>query len=284
MIVVSSAERTRDVLEQAIRDRIAEHVTAEMRQRDRILARNAQQEYLRQIQLIGRNESIGIGRGVFPFIDIACQELAVRADLAWEAIRRACQNSADTLQGLAPEDLEREIRVHVSEQGLAVRQITNQHCRGGKPNLDEAVTQRSEELVARLKIEAQYFVDQLRRPAQDTINKILNFHAPVGAVQVGPYSTAHVSMSDPAGQQLVQALEALREALDRSAEVSVEQREHSVELVEELIGAVKAERTNPPKMQGLLSGLATIVQTLDSVRGAWQTVRDTFALIGIRLP
>lgn len=82
----------------------------------------------------------------------------------------------------------------------------------------------------------------------------------------------------------MQALERLRAALEQNTEASTEQRELAGELVADAIGALKADKPNPPKIYGPLGGLATTVRTVASLRGAWQTVKDASSVIGFPLP
>lgn len=124
--------------------------------------------------------------------------------------------------------------------------------------VEKAIRDKAGELTARLDIEAQFYVDELKRPALAAASgSVLNFHGPVGAVQTAPFATANVSLMGADGARLIAALEELRQAIARSTETTPDQRVASAEIVGDLIVAAKAEKPNASKVAGLLGGLAT---------------------------
>jgi hypothetical protein len=56
------------------------------------------------------------------------------------------------------------------------------------------------------------------------------------------------------------------------------------EITGEVIEAAKAEKPNGRKISMLLGGLAQGIQTIASLRGAWDLVSNAFAMAGVTLP
>ena len=83
---------------------------------------------------------------------------------------------------------------------------------------------------------------------------------------------------------MVEALEKLRAALPQSTDMTADLREQSADVISDLIVASRAPKPNGPKIAGLFSGLATTVQTVASLRSAWNFVLDAARLMGIPVP
>lgn len=276
----AGTNETSRMLQSNIRERITEHIEASTRPRCRTVSRAASEILGKQVA----SGTLGSSRAQFAYADIAEHELAVRAELVWQAITQAFESMQGELSDSTQQDLHREALIHVDEQALAVARCIRSVCNSRGSAFDQQLQQYAEEQAAQLAVKAKYFVDQLRRPKTDGSHLTQNFHAPVGAVQLGAHATAHVSLEGPTSARVVQALEGLLAALGKSTEISAEHHEQSAELVTDLIAALKAEKPSPPKVKGLLGGLAMSVQTVASVRGAWQAVKDASALIGLHLP
>ena len=150
--------------------------------------------------------------------------------------------------------------------------------------IKDAVSGRCRELAATLDIEAQFYVDEMRRTEerQDAgTTPGMVFNASVGAVQTGAFSTAHVSLSGPDADRFVAALEDLKGSIAENTEIQTEQREQAEELADDLLNAVKADKPNPPRIGALFGGLAQTINTVASLRPAWETARDAAIAIGL---
>lgn len=105
----------------------------------------------------------------------------------------------------------------------------------------------------------------------------------MGAVQTGTHATAHVRLDATDNRRLIEALESVGRAVQANTEMSTQQQAFSLELVSDLVAAVKAEKPNSAKIAGLLSGLAQTVQTVASAQGAWDAVKSAAIAAGIWL-
>jgi hypothetical protein len=103
-------------------------------------------------------------------------------------------------------------------------------------------------------------------------------------VQTGLYATAHVQIGAADGARIVEALERLREALPSAADMAPDVREQSAGLVTDIIAAARVDKPNRLTLNSLFMGLAVTVQTVASLRPAWDAVRQAATAIGVHLP
>lgn len=273
------------MLDQAIVNRIDASIAAYLAPRERTL-RNNLQTALRQLAARG---GVGSGNMSHQLGQIGADELTVRARITWHAIQRAHNAAGSTVNATTLQDLKGQLTHHINAQAAQVRAATI----GAVPRLphreplidhiEDAISTNAREIRAQLDVEAGFYVDELlhqaaqpRPAAPVTINA-----GHIGAVQTGAYSVANVTISAHDGVRLVEALDALRQSLQANAEATPEQRAQGDELSGDLIAAVKADKPNGPKIAGLFGGLATTLQTVASLRPAWELVRDAAIAAGI---
>jgi hypothetical protein len=263
-------------------------VIARIRESIEALTAPRQRTLLEELQ---RDEAFINGRGLLgssaaanKYIATASDELKVRANIVWTAIRRAHGSLVGQYAEGTLQDLRDQLAEHIRAQAASVRYTTLDRMKNHQPNdgmIRGALDTVAGELLREANVEAEYYVDQLHGAGQTAAGASVIIHGNVGAVQTGTYATAHVSMSVHDRDRLVGALEALRQAIQQNAEATAEQRDQGTELVGDIISAVTAEKPNPPKISGLLGGLATTVQTVASLRGAWEFVRDAAIAVGL---
>jgi hypothetical protein len=217
---------------------------------------------------------------------IACQELTIRAEIIYGLIQR-CRPWFSDLDDVLIADLGDQIREHVTAQAAVVLQQS-----GLKPPsetsrytklVDEPLTECRDKLIRKFAIQARFFVEDLRRQPAAAVGGV-TIHGNVGALQTGAYATARVHIDAAGSARLIDALEQLRAALPSAADMELGEREQGTELVGDVIVAARAGKPNGAKLAGLLMGLGTIVQTVASVRPAWEAVRQAANVIGISLP
>lgn len=134
--------------------------------------------------------------------------------------------------------------------------------------------------------EMQYFIDSVRQSnnGRPSVNTTINIAGSVGVVLTGAYATAHVSMGAQEKERLVEALRALESAIAANQELTSETRENASDIAKDIVVAVDVAKPNPSKIGGLLSGLATTIQTAASLRGAWELVKDAAVAAGLIAP
>jgi hypothetical protein len=218
---------------------------------------------------------------------VACQELEVRADIIWSLMRR-CRPWFGEPDDALLDSLSQQIRHHIDAQATAVLQLAGQTPTDPQRRaaaIEVPITACREQLVKKFWSQARFFVDELKHPAAtDVPNSSMNFYGNVGAVQTGLYATAHVQIGAADSARLVEALEGLREALPSAADMAPDAREQSAGLVTDIIAAARVDKPNRLTLNSLFMGLAVTVQTVASLRPAWDAVRQAAAAIGVHLP
>lgn len=289
----SVIELAKSVLDQNVIDRIAELIAAYQGERERKLDANL---LAAQRQLAAKG-MIGSGNTAHQFGRIGSDELHVRAGIIWNAIQRTFAAAGASADAATLRDLQQQLAHHINAQAIQVRSaaiakvppLSSSTRAPIVKHIEETIATKVRESVDQLGVEAAFYVEQVRRlaaqsPTAAPAGPQINFHGPVGAVQTGAYAVAHINLGSGAGDRLADALEALRRGLAVNAEASAEQRAHGDELAADLVAAVRADKPNAPKIGALLGGLATTVQTVASLRGAWDLVRDAVIAAGLGGP
>jgi hypothetical protein len=287
------------MLNENIRARINAFVAAEIAPRRRAFKEALQAEQNR----LNARGLLKSGVGVRAAVRLGADELRVRATIVRGAVLRSYSSMSGQLAGESTlEDLREEIRGHVGTQAGNVQSIVAATVAisirglGTEAKLAQSVADELAtcelEAVNRLDIDVQEFVDNLKRSAEMSERGApggsiahLNFFGSVGAVQTGHYAIANVSFSDPADRaRFIHALEELRRAIEQDTEMPANARGEISEIAGDLIEAANAEKLNGRKLSMLLGGLAQGIQTVASLRGAWDVVSDAAAMAGVTLP
>jgi len=286
------------MLDENIHARINAYIAAETAPRGRALkeALQAEQNRLNARGLLRSGNAVRAAAG------LGANELRVRATIVRDAVLRSHISMSGQLAESTLEDLREEIRGHVGRQARNVQSIVAASVTisirgmGTEAKLAQSVADElatcEREAVNRLDIDIQEYVDSLKRSAEASARRApgaptppFNFYGPVGSAQTGDYATANVSFSDPADRaRLIHALEELHGAIEQNTEMPADARAEIGEITGEVIEAAKAEKPNGRKISMLLGGLAQGIQTIASLRGAWDLVSDAFAMAGVTLP
>lgn len=272
------------MLQPHVVERIQESINAQIEPRRRSLAATLQGEIR---ALAARGLAIS-GVAISRVATVACDELKVRSEIVQAAVFRTYRALVDEAAPGALEDLQAQLSEHISAQARLVREpalgihVFRDPRLKAREHIESAINTQRDERIRLARNEAAFFLDSLRAATRNGgVATVITIHGNVGAVQTGTHATANIALSGHDRDRLVEALQRLREELARNAEASAEQREHGTELVADVITAVTAEKPNAPKISGLLGGLASTVQTVASLRGAWDFVRDAAIAIGI---
>lgn len=265
-------------------ERIRESISVQVEPRGRTLVATLQGEIR---SLAARGLAIS-GVAISRVASVACDELQVRSQIVQAAVFRTYQALVGESAPGALEDLQAQLSEHISAQALAVREpaLSIQALRDprlkAREHIELAINTQRDERIRLARNEAAFFLDSLRAATRNGgVATVITIHGNVGAVQTGTHATANIALAGHDRDRLVEALRRLREELGRNSEASEEQREQGTELVTDVMAAVTAEKPNGPKISGLLGGLASTVQTVASLRGAWEFVRDAATAIGI---
>jgi hypothetical protein len=260
----------------AVLTRIRNSVSADLRPRDRTLREAIQAA----ISRITPHQGALSGASAHACLEAGRAELQVRADIIWLVIKRSYTSLVGHDSPTALEDLQQQIAEHLTAEARIVSELAAEFWRRHNQQMslmirDTIDIETRNELRTKYENEAHFFVDELRQTSSGAPAgaSVVNIHGPVGSVQTGPNAIANVVLNASDINQLVEALESLRTAIQASAEMSNQQQAASLELVSDLIVATRSAKPNPAKIGGLLKGLAATVTTVASVQRAWDLVR-----------
>ena len=219
-----------------------------------------------------------------------CRELAVRAEIVWDQIRRCLAAFHASPDQVSFAELEQVVKEQVAAQAVAVTALVDATPApasfGRWKTVAHAEFERCRDaLIKKFSNEARFLVRELERssttrPMRDEATNVV-VYGNVGSLLTGHFTTSHIHIDGQGATRLIESLEQLQLEISRNAEITAEQRAQSTELIAELIAYSHAQQPSAPRIIGLLNGLAISIQTVASLRGAWDFVRDVARLLGI---
>ena len=118
------------------------------------------------------------------------------------------------------------------------------------------------------------------------LKNVIYVNSPVGFIQIGTGSTANVTqiLGSQEQEALVLALDIIKKNVANMQELPNHSKEEIQELIEESLTEVKKPKPNVKRLQSILTGIATTIQTIGSLQPAYQTLKAALLPLGILLP
>lgn len=262
---------------------VRETILAEFLPRDGEL-RNAFQASLRRLAAKGLALS---GNALVERGRIACDELTVRAQAIWTILQR-CHGTFGASNVELANDLRQQIDEHLSAQAAVILDLSDLPANASLPpgvrtHVLDSVHTRRDQLIRKFHNEVRFYVQAISSvppPASGNIT----IQGNVGALLTGANAIAHVYVDVSAAPRLIEAVEKLTAAIPRASDMSRERQIEALDVATDLIVAARATKPNGPKLAGLLGGVGTAIQTVASLRGAWELVRDAARAMGLPVP
>lgn len=268
------------MLDPALATRIRDSIGVQTEPRDRLLAETVGVAANR----LNARGMLRSGNAIREYNKLADDELTVRARIVWATIRRSHASMSGAFTDTTRVDLGEQLAAHIHEQAARVADVTLSTVRAhipGEEHTRGAIAGRARELLREAEIELRFYIDELSLPAPAPgTSPIINIHGNVGAVQTGTYATATLQLGGPEHDRLIAALQELAEAMRQSSEGPEEDRAETLDLVQEAVGDLQTAHPNRRRIAALLAGISQTVQTMASVRGAAQLVRDAATALG----
>jgi hypothetical protein len=217
------------------------------------------------------------GRAVFHYIKAAGDELAVRAGLAWNAVVRSQRTFGVASETMA-DDLRFAFNDLLGDQRAILESIVLHYAPTVTANAASLVSLSSNEaaLVARYANEADFVAGEFTPKSSLAAPTATTLHVQGwgNVIQIGNGSVAHVAISNSDADNIANALDALRAAIQTDASIVANERQQIVELVADALEAARGEKPNPTKLRALISGVGQAVQTLAAAQPAWMALMD----------
>lgn len=116
---------------------------------------------------------------------------------------------------------------------------------------------------------------------EEAAKNVLNFYSPVGTVVTGEYANVNIQYLKENRQNVIAAMQAVRSSVEAAGE---DVPTTIAQLADEVEAEVQKDNPNPKRIAAALKGLGGAIQTIASMRPAYNAVKTVAALAGIPLP
>ncbi len=114
-------------------------------------------------------------------------------------------------------------------------------------------------------------------------DQTINVHGPVGALQTGAGATAHVNQTVEYANRadLVAAVDQILSELRAGPTATAIETVEAIEVFADIRTEICKEVPNKSRLAGLLTGIATTIQTIPNLAPAWQTLCNWATKLGL---
>lgn len=234
--------------------------------------------------------ALSSGTFVVEMRECCAREVEIRAKLIWQALLRVMSNlGVKPSEGLSVA-LQSEVEGYSAQMLSDLEPIMAKHKRHGSSVHAEPLSSAWGLAMRKIYVEIDLFVSSLHARVQTdelpgSQNTTLNIYSPVGVIQTGPGAMASISHNLGAGERdvLFRALDIIKESLATTGEL-VGVREEISELIEEARAEVGKSKPNGMRLQSVLTGIASVIQTVGSLQPAYQVLKAALLPLGVFLP
>jgi hypothetical protein len=144
--------------------------------------------------------------------------------------------------------------------------------------------------LAKVGTEIDLFVLSLKQKVElkekETSSMIFNIYSPIGAIQTGDSSIANVSQTidTEIREQLSKALEEISSRLAQEDIALPYPKGEVIEIIKEGQEELKKQFPNVTRLRGILSSVGTAIQTIASMKTAYEALKSALTFLGISLP
>lgn len=218
-----------------------------------------------------------------------------RAQFAWQTVYRFVATA-----GVRYHDgLGQELKSLVDEflpavlgdlRGYPTQEAHRMNVVNAIAQLQQMVDSGRASAVAKVHNEIDLFVVSLKNRQSSTTEKAdsttFNIYSPVGSIQTGANAVAYVTQTidAPTRQKLTEALNAIEEGLAGIDSLPSHPKTEVVEVVMEAKEELAKSEPNSTKLRSLLGATATAIQTVGSMKPAYELLKTGLAYLGITLP
>lgn len=225
---------------------------------------------------------------------VIADELASRGNLILVTIQRVHAalggHRSETLAQDLKQEASRQITVDANALGErlenAVRHQTPDIIKRVKQLLDEDIMTVVRKLEAELNLYAAALNARAIVPSMSGANTVNITASMIGAVQTATGAIANVIQNIQSNdqQKLVQALEKVLHDVSSSSDILPDARREIEVMAQEAKTELSGGKPVLAKVRGMLIGIGGTIQTLGSMRGAYELLKAAGAAIGVYLP
>lgn len=253
-----------------------------------------QNELTRMVSEHNARGMLRSGSTIIRSSEICCNAVKARAQLVWQIYYRFITTSGVSYSEELQPELSALVASHLPERSGDINGFYNQTARhaGAAGVIEQGLANigaARNAALSTIETEIGLFVHSLKaKPANAVESKstIVNVYSPVGSIQTGNNSVAHVSQTIDVQTRnmLVSALTNLAAEVQKPECTIPAQKDEVIELVAESEQELKKDKPNFTKLKGALAAIAGTVQTTASLKPAYEALKIASGLIGINLP
>jgi hypothetical protein len=260
-------------------------VKAEMHDRDLALA-----DAFREIRSdMARRGLTASSIAVHQYRKAAEAELRTRSLLIWGALTRVHVMLGRERAVSLAEKFMREVTAQLDEQVRqlegGLEQVLPTGLGSFTPESAKSLADARSGALVRLGAEIDLYVDSLEaagNAASASGQPVFNISGGVGAIQTGAGAVAHVAQ-DFDKEVLLHALTLVSQQIATAASTAPAVRSEIEDLVIESRQELQKPTPSLIKVRGLLTGIATTIQTMGSMQQAYQALKAGLVMLGISL-
>ena len=216
-----------------------------------------------------------------------------RAQLIWQTLFRFLTTTGISYSEMLAGELKALVTKHIPEK--LMQDIIKQSANLVRsPNLS---TQLELEIdlarraaLTKVGTEIDLFVYSLNRKIEmikkETSSTIFNIYSPIGAIQTGDSSIANVTQTidTEVKEQLNKVLEEISSKLIQSEIFLPYPKGEIIEIVQEGQEELRKQSPNITKLRNILPAVGTAIQTIASMKPAYEGLKQALTFFGISLP
>ena len=235
------------------------------------------------MQEAGMRNALQSSSVIWSIFNLFSTEFKVLATLAWQDLHRVNELIGFEATPALPDDLKAAVRSSLTPLFTRIEELYKESLRfqqSAIPPLAPALEEALLPVDAEIDLYAAW-KSKSAPPTPPTAPQPTIFHiySPVGAIVSGASAQVTVQQIHDYRPVIIQALDLLREVA-----AGIPDYNDIVDLAAEAETEVKRETPNPLKVKSLLGGLASAIQTIASLRPAYEAIKSAAALIGIPMP
>ena len=238
------------------------------------------------------NSTIALRRFYKMFTD----EIETRASIVWKEFKKALSaidvHPSEELASHLKQDVETHLLTITNDVTTGLRKLTNFITSTQEiDNLVDRLTNTQNKALKRINNEIDLFLLSLSRTKErevrdESTKNIINITGNVGAVRTGQGAIANVNqiISSHDQEALLQAFDVVETYLKSGATLSGFTREEVLELVEESRVEVTKPNPNGTRLKTCLMGIAVSIQTVATLKPAYEVIKFALSHFHIILP
>lgn len=253
-----------------------------------------QKDLMKMVSEHSARGMLGSSATIIRSAEICGNAIKSRAQLAWQTYYRFITTGGVSYAPELKSELSALVASHLPEalpdiSGFYDRTARHGQSPGAVKQQLESIYSARDAALATIDTEIGLFVHSLKaKPANAVESKstIVNVYSPVGSIQTGNNSVAHVNQTIDVKTKgiLSTALTNLAAELAKPDCTIPFRKEDVIELVADSEQELKKENPNFTKLKGALSAIAGTVQTTASLKPAYDALKAACGLIGVNLP